>query len=149
MSATYTQYRWNDNSSDQVYVAKSTGRKPGTIQYWLEVTDSLSCSYSDTIAVTYINSYDLIGLANEQLVTYPNPATSMFSWYLKTDQTVNLEAKLTDENGRIILHQEIDRYIPWEVRQISLQNIAAGSYIFTVFDPAAGTIFQTVHIIKQ
>jgi hypothetical protein len=147
--AKYTQFRWHDNSSDPVYVAKSSGRKPGTIPYWLEVTDSLSCSYSDTITITYINSYDRIGLANEQLVTYPNPAASMFSWYLKTDQTVNLVAELSDENGRIIFHKEIDRYIPWEVRQISLENIAAGPYIFTVFDPAAGKIFQTVHIIKK
>jgi hypothetical protein len=147
--AAYTQYKWQDNSFDQVYVAKSTNRKPGTIPYWLEVTDSLSCSYSDTIAITYINSYDRIGLAKEQLVIYPNPVTDSFSWYLKTEQTLNLVAEISDENGRIIYRQEIKKYSPWEVKQISMDNIAAGPYIFSVTDPAAGRIYETVRIIKK
>ncbi len=149
VSAQYTQYRWQDNSFDQVYVAKSTDRKPGTIPYWLEVTDSLSCSYSDTIEITYINRYDRTGLAKEQLVIYPNPATDRFSWYLKTDQTVSLVAELSDENGRLIYQEEIDRYLPWEVKQISIVNIAAGPYIFSVVDPNTGSVYQTVRIIKK
>jgi hypothetical protein len=149
VEANYSRYMWHDYSSEPEYLAKNIYSEPGTSDYWLTVTDSLSCNYSDTITITYLKGHDLGETGNVELITYPNPATDWFYWSLKTDEACQLVAELIDGNGRKLYHQYFKEYLPGEEKQIYLRKMPSGSYNFRVIDSSSGKIFKTVRVIKN
>lgn len=147
--AKFSEYVWNDYSSEAEYIAKSPQKKPGIFRYWLTVTDSLSCHYSDTISITYLKGPELIDLEKVQIITYPNPADDLLSWYLTGDETCKLLIELSDENGRILYNQSIEQYKPGEVQEISLHNMLSGFYNLKITNTVTGKNFKAVRVIKQ
>ena len=145
----YTRYQWNNYSTESTYLAKPVDKKTGTVLYWLTVTDSLYCNYSDTISISYLKGYNWVDLGKIQLVTYPNPATDQVNWFIKTDEACQLVEELTDIYGRVLYHQYIKQYLPGEVKQINLGNMPAGIYNLRISNSSVGKSFKTVRVIKQ
>jgi hypothetical protein len=145
----YNQYHWQDYSSGYTYLAQSTDKKTGTSQYWLTVTDSLYCTYTDTITIHYVKDLQWVNLNQVQLVAYPNPVNDIVYWYLKTSNPCQVVVKLTDENGRVLYHQYIEQYFPGQVMQVSMGHRPVGPYYIRLEGPASGQDFKTVRIIKQ
>jgi hypothetical protein len=145
----FSLYQWNNYMTDREYLVRSFDGKAGTADYWLKVTDSLNCVYSDTISVTFLpgTRHDLPGKI--QLVTYPNPARERIYWYLKTDVVCSLVLDLTDAGGRIIYHQVLDNYLSGEVKEVNMNNLSPGLYNLRVSNSASGKRYKTVRIIKQ
>jgi hypothetical protein len=143
----YAQYLWHDYSQEPTFLAKSVDQKPGTFEYWLKVTDSLSCNYSDTISVTYLTG--MVDLMKAQLVTYPNPATDKIFWYLNTEDHSRLMIELTDVNGRLLYHQDLKNYNPREINEINLNGLPTGQYNLKIRNPYSSDNFKTARIIKQ
>jgi hypothetical protein len=147
--AAYTGYLWQDYSSASTLLAKSPDNKTGTVQYWLSVTDSLACSYTDTLVITFVKGYHWINLSTIQLVSYPNPVSDKVYWYVKTDQSCQLMAQLTDENGRVLYHQYLKEYQSGSVQQVDLSRVSVGTYYLRISDSPAGEKFKAVRVVKQ
>lgn len=145
----YPLYFWNDYSTGPEYLAKPIEGKPGTVEYWLTVEDSLSCNYTDTISITFLKDYDWVNLAKIQIITYPNPAADNVYWYLKTNETYQLVAELTDRNGRVLYHQFFKQYFPNEVKEINLGRMPSGIYNLRISNSSSGMNYKTVQIIKK
>lgn len=144
----YANYRWNDNSTQQVYTAKSIDGKEGTRNYWLTVTDSLSCDYTDTISVTYLKDNDWFNIGNTRLIIYPNPAKDNIYWYLTVEEPCQIITELTDVTGRVLYHQYLNEYLPGEIKEIDINNLKSGFYNFRISNTSTGENFKTVQIIK-
>jgi len=145
----YPVYIWHDNSTHPTFMAKTADGKAGTIDYWLTVTDSLSCNYSDTISINYLMANDRINLEGIQLIAYPNPATDRIYWYLNTDETFQFVIELTDLKGSKLYRRIIKYYSPGETNEISLEKIPAGIYYLRISNLSNGVNINTVRVIKQ
>ena len=145
----YISYWWHDSSIEPEYLAKPVDMMTGTKEYWLTITDSLLCIYTDTISVTYLKDYDWIDLETTKLFVYPNPASNRVFWYLQTDEICRLEIEITDERGRKIYHQDINQYLPGEEREIYLGNMPSGIYNIRVRNSSFGIDYKTVSIMKH
>jgi|WetSurMetagenome_2_1015567.scaffolds.fasta_scaffold00004_19 hypothetical protein len=145
----YPKYEWQDYSIEQTYLAKSNEGKKSTEDYWSTITDSLSCSYTDTISITYIDCYNWLDLDDIKIVLYPNPVLDKVFWYLNTDETCQVIIDLTDDNGRILYHLYYKNYYPNELEEINLTNIPSGVYNIRITNSPQGGKFKTVTVIKK
>ncbi len=145
----YFNYQWNDFSSERERLVKSENGQSGIKEFFLTVTDSLSCCYTDTIAVTFLPEYNWIDLKRTEIIVYPNPTRDKISWYLKTEETCQLVAELTDKNGRRLYYQHIKEYNPSETKEIYLGNMPSGIYNLKIRDSIMGLGYKTFQIIKQ
>jgi hypothetical protein len=145
----YTINIWKDYSSGPEYLAKPFEKNTGIMEYWLTVTDSLSCNYSDTISITWMKNHEWVDLEKIQLITYPNPTDENFYWYLKADETCQLVAELADGNGRILYYQFFREYIPGEIKEVNLNNMPSGIYNMKIGNSISGNTFKTVRVIKR
>jgi hypothetical protein len=145
----YSKFLWKDYSAGNEYLARPTDNTPGTEEYWLSVTDSLDCNYSDTISIKWFKNNKWVDLSKVQLITYPNPADDRLFWYLKTDEVCQLVAEIADENGRVLYYRHFKQYIPGEVKEISLDNLSSGFYYMRIGNFSSGKNFKTVRVIKK
>lgn len=145
----YIVDKWQDFSIDREFLARSSGRIPGEQIYWLTVMDSLDCSFTDTIAVTYKKGYEWFNSSGSQIVAHPNPARERIWWSLKTDQSCRLNVDITDEKGIKVYHQIIERYIPGEEKDIYLGSLHSGIYYLRISDTSPDKNYKLLRIVKQ
>ncbi|MDX2360174.1 MAG: T9SS type A sorting domain-containing protein [Crocinitomicaceae bacterium] len=80
-------YNWQDGSSSSTFAVDSSGI------YWVEMTDTNGCVYTDSVTISVINcSLGLEQISNPVSFTlYPNPAVSTFQILgLKKDSKVSI-----------------------------------------------------------
>jgi len=145
----YTQYQWQDYSTFPTFLVKPKDKESGNKKYWLSVTDSALCNYTDTISVTFIKGNKWIDLENIKLTVYPNPTSDKVYWYINTDKICQFLIQLTDENGRILYHRYLRDYISGEVKDISMSGLPSGTYHIRICDTIDGKNFKTSLVIKQ
>jgi hypothetical protein len=142
-------YQWNDNSRDPEYIARAVNGKPGISDFWLKVTDSLGCTFSDTISVTFLHHPVTSTVGLKQVIIYPNPVKERIFWYMKTEKIYHIVAELSDMKGRILIHQDVKGYQSGELREIALDHIAPGIYNIRIINSSSGERYATARIIKQ
>lgn len=145
----FVSYTWQDLSSDRFYVAKAVDGKAGTYDFWLTVTDSLKCSYADSIKITFLENYNPTGIPPGKLVVYPNPASDILVWSLFTEKPLNLIAELTDDQGKKYYRQLIDRYFPGEEKEISIRNLKPGIYNLSLINKDYLSSYVLTRFVKK
>ena len=130
----FISYRWQDFSTEQTFVAKASDDSPGDYIYWVSAADSLDCPTSDTISIKYIKntSWSLIDEA-ATINTYPNPAEDWLYWSINTEECGKLMLELTNESGKVIHIEQIDKYIPGTTRKLNMENFPSGSYFLSLY----------------
>lgn len=144
----FTDYSWNNRPGNLTSLATSKDKKAGTYPFWVTVTDSLGCVWTDSINITFLSLPERVDLDKAQLTVYPNPATDMVFWSLKVDAPCKLVVELTDEHGRTFFVESISTYMPGELRKISLENIPMGPYHLRIKSPGNPQL-KTTRIIKR
>ncbi len=126
-------YLWQDGSTNYNFLASDDGES-GTYQYSLTITDSLGCQWSDDIRIEFYNLPNLADLSKgEDLINiYPNPVSSILNWKFETNIDVCMEIEILDINGRVILNETIERYLPGDVKKIDTSRLTSGSYYLVV-----------------
>jgi hypothetical protein len=135
----FDSYLWSDNSTaPQITVDTATVAATGNA-IWLEATNQLGCSITDTIHITFeaissnytnINSYQNISIA-------PNPTSGPFS-IVGIENTENITFDLINSNGVIVEQFKIN---PNE--SIDLSHLARG-YYFISFVNQGQRIFRKI-----
>ncbi|MBN2612053.1 MAG: SBBP repeat-containing protein [Bacteroidales bacterium] len=125
----YTGYRWHDLSIERGYLAEAAGSRPGRYSYWVCASDSSGCHVSDTITVQFIKNTHWTGIDEATEVSiYPNPAEDWLYWSISTLGTGKITLELTDQGGKVIHLEEIEKYIPGTIRQINMEAYPSGTY---------------------
>jgi len=145
--ATYTTYHWHDGTYEAEYLVTATGGKPGKQTCWLEVTDSLGCSFTDTIAITFFAS-STSAYNNIKLHTWPNPVTEVLNWSIETGSNSRLVLEITDGYGRVLTSKDIGSYTSGQAMQVDVSRFPQGSYIIKV-NTATGETIKTQSFVKQ
>jgi hypothetical protein len=145
----FRDYRWFDGSYAPTCIAASKDKKPSTVNFWIAVTDSLGCTWGDTIAVTFLPVSDISNLQHLKLVTYPNPLTDNLSWYLESDKPCRLLVEVADNYGHVLYNEQLDYYSPAEVKHIPMNNVPSGTYMVRIKSTSTGQVYSSAPVVKQ
>jgi len=122
----FDTYSWNTGQlTDSIIVGPILN--PGVITYTVDVTIA-SCNSTASITITFDNCLGIEEIKNHSLIAYPNPANDNFT--INTDFTQNYELKIYDNQGKMILVQEM---IGTD-KNIDVSVLEQGVYILTISD---------------
>ena len=122
----FDTYSWNTGQlTDSIIVGPILN--PGVITYTVDVTIA-SCNSTASITITFDNCLGIEEIKNHSLIAYPNPANDNFT--INTDFTQNYELKIYDNQGKMILVQEMIG----TVENIDVSGLQQGMYFLTVSD---------------
>jgi hypothetical protein len=122
----FDAYSWNTGQlTDSIIVGPILN--PGVITYTVDVTSAL-CNSTASITITFDNCIGIEEIKSHSLNAYPNPANDNFT--INTDFTQNYELKIYDNQGKIVMVQEMIG----TVENIDISVLEQGVYILTVSD---------------
>lgn len=138
-------YLWSDGSTDYSLSLDTTITGLGTFEYLVQVTDSLGCSATDTIIVTFELATDLAehdGDSKEAKVI-PNPVsgTAIIKFTPSDDITTIV---IYDITGRkVLLKKEREKGL----FRIDVENLTPGVYTYRIQDES-GHLYSGKFIIQ-
>ena len=122
----FDTYSWNTGQlTDSIIVGPILN--PGVITYTVDVTSAL-CNSTASITITFDNCIGIEEIKKHSLNAYPNPANDNFT--INTDFTQRYELKIYDNQGKIVLVQEMIG----TVKNIDVSVLEQGVYIVTISD---------------
>ena len=71
----------------------------------LSALDSLGCSHTDSLLVTFILTFDLDERKRIPVSIYPNPATNQI--WIEQSQDPYRELSLVDSRGQMVIHRSL------------------------------------------
>jgi hypothetical protein len=118
-------YLWNTLATTEDINITSNGL------YWLVVTDSLSCP----VDTAYYNgelhtSISEIGISD--LKVYPNPSRDIFNIVFSSNTIQNLDVRVINVVGEVIVSEELDQFLGEYSKQINLEKNAKGIYFLEI-----------------
>ncbi len=132
--AGFEAYEWQDGSSYQTYTVSNEENSNGKYNYWLVVTDSLECQWSDSIQVQYYINPASTGESSSNISIFPNPVEDSFYWNMETgtDDSYNIEVEINALSGINVYKESIENYTSNQVLSISVENLNSATYYFSV-----------------
>jgi len=130
----FNAYMWQDGTIFQSYRVTNENDVVGIFNYWLTVTDSLSCQWTDSIQVKYYSHSSLSGSDISNISIYPNPVDDVFYWYIdtNTDDTNNIRIEINSLEGYSLYSNSILNYTSNCILSVPVANLNAGTYYFSV-----------------
>lgn len=127
------EYLWYNNITLANIEVQSQGDFDQSIEAWLELTDSLYCTTTDTINISFIPQKSFVNINEASgLQIFPNPASEHLNWSMLCDQEVSLYVDLTNTEG-IVVHSEIVyNYISGQEESIPIRHLPAGNYYLSI-----------------
>jgi hypothetical protein len=120
----FDTYSWNTGQlTDSIIVGPILN--PGVITYTVDLTLA-SCNSTASITITFDNCTGIEEAKNHSLNAYPNPANDNFT--INTDFTKNYELKIYDNQGKIVMVQEMIG----TVQNIDVSVLEQGVYILEI-----------------
>lgn len=132
-SGGYFSYEWSTGDTTQNIAVDSTGTGVGTIEIVLLVTDSFTCSNTDTINITFENCTWVYTKDMRELYLYPNP----------TEGRIQINA----EDVSYIYVENITGEIIYEIKNsnwIDISNQPNGVYIITIIIKESKYTFKII-----
>lgn len=119
-SGSYSNYLWNDGSSNSSLLSAYTGID--TVTYFVSVTDTNHCSNSDSINVFYDVCAQIKSIELPNITFSPSPA----------DHEIKIE--LPNDQGELTIFNGESKIVFQELKQqhliISTSNWSSGNYIY-------------------
>ena len=128
----FTSYTWNDLSTNQTLDVSTSG------QYTVEVTDTNTCSYTDTINVDVIicSGINEIGEAYN-ISIYPNPAHNQLT--ISSENIAINKLEIFDITGKLVKQLTMSN----EQLAIDISDLQKGVYFIKINDT------ETLKFIKE
>ncbi|MBT6684767.1 MAG: T9SS type A sorting domain-containing protein [Bacteroidetes bacterium] len=122
----FLSYLWDSGSNNQTYLVEGPIVGVGTYNYYVVVSDTNSCSSSDTIEITIDFNILVINDLNNVVKIFPNPAAEYF--IVQSEKLINAKIRLYDLSGKIILVDRIDGY----QKNIDIKAVNPGAYLIEI-----------------
>ena len=120
-------YSWNDGSDLSYSKISGSEIGLGDHTYWVVVTDTNSCTNSDSIVITVIDPTNLeFTNASNSIKIYPLPANDILN--IETGGIRLYSIEITSLNGHLIFSTEMEGTI----LQIDLSSFQKGVYFITI-----------------
>ncbi|HNQ13520.1 MAG TPA: T9SS type A sorting domain-containing protein [Bacteroidia bacterium] len=132
----FAGYLWSDGSTSQTLTVNSAGL------YWVRVTGSNGCSFTDSIDIS-INTGTKLLSKNSSLKAFPNPTGNVLT--IQCNEKIN-QIHIYDLNGRLIksyegfYRNEVDHF------QIDVSAIPPGIYLFRALIDES---IQSIRLVVQ
>lgn len=99
--------------------------------YYLSVTNSVDCSWADSILVDYLSSIEpLLGL--NAISVHPNPTNGLFHLKLEFNRQAEVLLQLLDLSGAEVLRQNMQVHSGVSEYQVDARGLPSGSYILVL-----------------
>jgi hypothetical protein len=140
-------YLWSTGSEQPEIEIFGTATGPGDHPFWVIVTDSNSCSNSDTIIISVILFTDVQYLSsNESIWLYPNPVSNIITLEYNLVTIDEFEIKLFDNLGRAVYKEKHKPFIKHNVFEIDVSHLPEGYYRLIITN---SRFSKTIGLIKQ
>lgn len=144
----FSNFMWQDNSSNDTFLAIADNLEPGTKLFWLTALDPKDCIESDTILISF---YPLSGFKNylkDGVILYPNPVKDLLTCTLPADMPQISSAEIIDIYGRTILWQNIEQDQSASTVWIDFSRIIPGVY-YLRFKNKDGNLIESGCVVKE
>ncbi len=130
----FESYEWQDGSIYQSYTVSNEADSVGKFTYWLTITDSLNCQWSDSIDVQYYSNSLSTDMTESSISIFPNPVEDTFYWNMETDTdySYDIEIEINTLDGTSIYTHTISDYTSKQVLSISVGDYSPGTYYFSI-----------------
>jgi len=122
--AGFTAYLWSDGSTAQTLTATAPGI------YWVKVTGSNGCEYTDSIDISIFTGIHLIS-TTDRVQAYPNPANDHLTVNYTGKDAI---ARIIDLNGRVVAINRMQESLELSSASFDLNNIETGLYFIQVLN---------------
>lgn len=132
-TGSYT-YQWNYSSFlDNPYIANPVGIPPGSLTFYVTVTDEEGCTDSDGIYITVIGGTGINDSGtNTGLSIFPNPCNGKFTVAITgIFDEKQVKISITNLSGQRV-YENIYNVEPVLEKEIDVSNLSKGFYILTI-----------------
>jgi len=140
----FISYLWNDGSVNQTLIVDASAAGIGTHLYYVSTTDSIGCTYSDSIYVTItLNTSSEFSDNNPHVIIYPNPSKEVFYFdFFNKEQSI--EVKVYNALGRFIKSEKIST---GRIYSLDLSSQESGIYYIYLIKDTLADVFK-ISVIK-
>lgn len=89
-AGSFSQYLWNDSSTNASLLVNNDTNNLGVQNFWLEVKANNGCSTRDSIEITFKKSSSVFNLLKSDFKLYPNPNNGVFHLYVPSDGVISI-----------------------------------------------------------
>ncbi|OFX32964.1 MAG: hypothetical protein A2X08_16775 [Bacteroidetes bacterium GWA2_32_17] len=140
----FISYLWNDGSVNQTLIVDASAAGIGTHLYYVSTTDSIGCTYSDSIYVTItLNTSSEFSDNNPHVIIYPNPSKEVF-YFDFFDKEQSIEVKVYNAFGRFIKSEKISTV---RIYSLDLSSQESGIYYIYLIKDTLADVFK-ISVIK-
>jgi hypothetical protein len=142
-TGSYT-YQWNHtNFLNNSTIANPVGTPPGSLTFYVTVTDEEGCTDNDGVYITVIGGTGIDNTgSNTGIRLFPNPGNGMFTIEITgilDEQQIKIS--ITNLSGQRV-YEDIYNVEPVLEREINISSLSKGLYILTIDG-------QSTHLVRQ
>ncbi|MGM0647597.1 MAG: T9SS type A sorting domain-containing protein, partial [Bacteroidota bacterium] len=148
VTAGYTSYLWSTGEVSNTISLDSLSLGMGTHAIWVTVTDSLGCTATDSINVTFQNCVGIHEFVSEgDISIYPNPTNGLFNLDIQGLKDQNIQICIYNYNGQKVVCEDIEsNFQNGYHKTFDLSQQPAGIYLIRL---TGSTINKVERIIIQ
>lgn len=132
-AGSYNSYLWSTGATSQMILIDTNGYGSGIHTFWVEVTDSLGCSGSDTILIHFTQNPGV----NDQPqpikpLIFPNPGKGEFVIQLTDCQMNIMDIQIAGIDGKVLYHEDRTKQDPTCSFRVFVPGLANGIYLLNI-----------------
>jgi hypothetical protein len=130
----FTNYLWNDGSSNQTLTVDGASFNPGDYTYWAEVTNASGCINRDTVILN-VSWPTIINTEKDWSISlFPNPTTGEFKLNITGVKAEKVEVTILNSIGMVIFKKEFQTNSEELHEPINLKMFSKGIYLIKIND---------------
>ena len=139
----FMEYQWYDGSATSSIELLGEQLGLGDHEVWLIVTDSNSCTTSDTVIITVVKGTMIkMNDGSGFLQFRPNPVSGYLYITFLRQQRYNVQICILNEDGRVLMTEKWSCIPETGTVSLDLSSLPAGTYIVRIIDDEASSTHQ-------
>ncbi len=129
----FSSFLWSTGSIAQIITLDTSLLGSGTHLVWVKVTDSMGCSGSDTIQVSFVQNPGFKEHQNTPVIrVFPNPTSGSFNIQFSEYLSKAFVVQLTATDGKVVYENKFEiSGKPYQI-QLNPGSLAAGVYTLNI-----------------
>lgn len=145
-AGSYHKFLWSTGDTTQTILIDSTGQNAGYKLMWVQVTDGIGCTGSDTIVIGFISNPGIEEPENYGTITvHPNPSNGQFQIFITQLPYQEVTFEMLDNHGSSVFSDRIYLHGKAQSHTVDAGDLANGLYLLII--RAEGHLLITRKII--